>query len=322
MRPPDRGAAALPDDVRDAARELRRTEDAGLRAKIESWMDEQIAQRGPLPKPPPKRDEPRREKPLPQAMDAFVAPPAPTGPCGRCGAELPDGTMCVACAAADWRRSVQLALDPARASVPEEARSILDFDEEAFGARCQRIRVNGEELSPRAAAHRAAFRMLGGDLLIAYVFDRAVQNKSSRNGKSVFAARVMAHVLDAGLEAGASAGALDLEPRMLSTARRARWHHAVDTSERTANGPSTFDLAMQASILVLDDAGQEPTESYIGRDAQALNRKLILKRWAICRPTLITSFLDSEGIHKAYAGGVHGRIFDDSRAITIEVCNG
>ena len=315
----DRSAAVLPDDIRDAARELRRNEDADARSKIEAWMEEQIARRGPLPPAPPKREEPQRDPHLCQAMEAFVAPPAPNGPCGRCRAALPDGTICAACAAADWGRSVQSALEPARASVPEEARDVLNFDEESFGGRCRRVRVNGEDMPPGHAAYRVALRALSGDLLIAYIFDRAVQGKSSRSGKSAFAALAMAHILDAGITAGTSSGPLDLEPKTLSAARRARWHHAVDTSERAANGPSSFELALQASILILDDAGQEPTESYIGRDAQALNRKLILKRWTLCRPTLITSFLDSDGIHKVYAGGVHGRIFDDSRSITIEV---
>lgn len=70
--------------------------------------------------------------------------------------------------------------------------------------------------------------------------------------------------------------------------------------------------AIRASVLVLDDLGQES-------DAYRSDVEYVIAcRHNLAKPTIFTTFLDGTGIGRRYGGGVGRRVYDKSVAIVLE----
>lgn len=82
-------------------------------------------------------------------------------------------------------------------------------------------------------------------------------------------------------------------------------------------GSPKFGIAIRASILILDDNGQETSKKDDGASSAAraaATKDVLLSRWNEGRPTILTTYLDDAEIEDLYGGGVFGRIFSDDRS--------
>lgn len=70
--------------------------------------------------------------------------------------------------------------------------------------------------------------------------------------------------------------------------------------------------AIRASVLVLDDLGQE-SDAY-----RSDVEYVIASRHNLAKPTIFTTFLDGAGIGRRYGGGVGRRVYDKSVVIVLE----
>jgi len=310
----------IPPEISDMA------DDAARAQALEAWLVAEAARRPPLPPPRPREERPE-DPPLFARLDAGAGPialPGP-GPCRRCGEALERVGICPRCAAAMLAAEVEASLRPARESVPPEYRWALTPDAPELAERCRRVRSELGEHSAASFARKAALRLClppseDRSLLVLVIGGQTEEN--SRHGKSVLAARIAHEILAAGAASGL-VGEPPVETRMLGIARRTRWVSALELSERAVSTErSSYERAMEASILVLDDLGQEGRETYAGKERAALAGKLLMMRWPLGRPTILPTYLGPAGIADVYLGGVHGRLFDDARATRVEVSRG
>lgn len=215
---------------------------------------------------------------------------------------------------------VELYFAAARASIPEEFTWVRHAGAE-LAERCP-ARTDGGAVNPRAVAWRAAADLLGGKKLMFSIFSPET-GPNSRTGKSVLAARILYALIERGASLAAKLWPIPTpEPMHISIARRARWVQAITLSDRAEKGEvPVFDAALAASVLILNDPGQD-AEGYHGAERRVTTRKLLLLRWDLKRPTVIAHSIPDSEIVGTYGGGVHGRMFDPVRSARIEVSNG
>lgn len=297
---------------------------------LDSWLDEQIRARRAQGMVTPL---PRAEGPAPPdpasllegigCVARFELPSVAPSACrGGCGAVLTPPGVCEACAAK--RRAAEIEAHFARAvgSVPPEFQWVRDAGGE-LDERCP-VCSEGGRVNPRAVAWRAAADLLVGRKLLIAISSPATGD-SSRTGKSALAARILFALVDRGAALAAKSWPLPVpEPRDASIARRARWMQAVSLADRVVRPGdiAPVERAEIASVLVLNDVGQENAEGWGGAERRAVVRKLLLLRWDLGRPTVITHALTEQSLADWYGGGIHGRIYDDARGARIEVRRG
>lgn len=301
----------------------------GLTAtELEQWVDEQLANyaRKGIVIPPPRAAEaapltPERASLLAGIGEVavFREPAAAPSPCrAGCGVVVELPGVCSACAARARDAEIELYFAPARASIPDEFAWIRRAGAE-LRERCP-VRTESGTVNPRAVAWRSAMDLIERRKLIVAISSPASGN-TSRAGKSVLAARIMYSVIDRGQAFAAQHWPLSVpEPEAVSVARRCRWVQAVSLADRPEQGQvSAFDRALEAPLIVLNDLGQEDAEGFGGAERRAASKKLVILRWDLGRPTMITHALAASEIATGYGGGVHGRMLCDVRSATIFV---
>jgi DNA replication protein DnaC len=131
-------------------------------------------------------------------------------------------------------------------------------------------------------------------------------------GKTSLAAAMLSRIIDDGLDENAT-------PRGLKRATGARFVDALELRKAVAEhalGAGEAPLlraAMRASILLLDDVGQELQL----RTAMNPVVEVIRHRHAQSMPTWITTFLDPEDMTRAYDVALRRRVYDDAKLIRI-----
>lgn len=257
----------------------------------------------------------------------FEPPRAGRYPCARsCGqrTELPG--LCEACALFLRIEDADAVLAPARTSIPETFRWASANDP----ALAQRVALHGKDVN--SLVGRMVESMLDGSRLL-YV----IRGPNSGPGKTSLACAVLTSIIDTARSAlleqsqivsdrrGVSPGLVRAEPRAVYLGRAARFYSEVnvmppreiaETSTR-----STFSLALEASILVVDDLGKVSgarADAAQGSNRREVTTELIDQRWNRGAPTIVTTFLTNEQLVAMYDGGIYRRGFTDDRGRVIE----
>ena len=226
------------------------------------------------------------------AMLANGAAPPPSGPprCARCDQQVQRiGRLCAGCEEADRRSLREAALRVARESIPPAFRN-LDVQEVR---RRTKVDLETLELARISATHL-----------------RVVLVGASGFGKSTLACWMLREVIEAGVD-GARAG--------FERARRALFVdapalcRAVRDHRLGAGDAPLLGSALGASVLVLDDVGQE-LELRMSCNPVV---EVLRERHAQERATWVTTFLSPEALAKAYGSGTARRILDGAVMISV-----
>jgi DNA replication protein DnaC len=211
--------------------------------------------------------------------------------CVRCGqreVDRPNG-MCGDCEAAERRGRRLAALRVARSSIPPAFR---DLDEQEVRSRTS--------LSPdiMIQAQQAMSR------------SRLVLVGRSGFGKTTLACWLLGRVIEAGVDGGQEA---------FDHGRRARFVDAPSLCRAVRDHPfghgraPLVTQAVRASVLVLDDVGQELEMRLADNPVVEVVREL----HAAGGQTWVTTFLVPEAFEEAYGSGTARRVFDRAAVIAL-----
>ena len=226
------------------------------------------------------------------AMLARGEAPPPVGPprCARCEREvLRVGLLCADCRTIERRQLREGALRLARDSIPPAFR---DLDAQKVR---QRTRLAQDTLE---LVQTATTRL------------RVVLVGASGLGKTTLACWMLQQLLDA---------AIDGPRGTFERARRALFVDAPGLCRAVREHPlgagdaPLLDRAFRASVLVLDDVGQELEL----RMASNPVVEVIRERHAAERTTWVTTFLAPEAVEKGYGSGTARRVFDGAEVISV-----
>jgi DNA replication protein DnaC len=226
------------------------------------------------------------------AMLARGESPRDVGParCARCDRDVARvGLLCAECQALDRRQLREAALRAARESIPPAFRAI-----DAQQVR-QRTKVDAGTLErARAATTRLRVVLVG----------------ASGFGKTTLASWMLRQILDPGVDGA---------PEVFGRARRALFVDAPALCRAVRDHPlgagdaPLLESALRASVLVLDDVGQElelrmPCNPVV---------EVIRERHAANRATWVTTFLSPAGLEKGYGSGTARRVLDGAAVISV-----
>ncbi len=269
---------------------------ADLAAEIERRLA-LIPRRAPV-------DVQREEPAVPEPSDGgmFVFPEPGVYPCVRCMSFVDRPGVCDGCGDALRAEEYGRMSAAALASIPEAYNCAGDD-------LVQRVRTNTKAGPERAAAVAAAEIGSGALLMVTFV-------GLARAGKSSLAAAVMRAVVHAGAAAHvghkdpAPTNRLDAlpptEPRRVGLGRGARW---IEAGRLWRDGRRTEEasIAEHCPMAVIDDVGQEVTEPGARAD---VTKEVLLTRWRMRLPTIVTTGLTPQAIEHLYGSGIRGRLLD------------
>jgi hypothetical protein len=230
----------------------------------------------------------------------------------------------------------------AREEAREEFRAALDSIPQAF----RWARVDAPDLASRCgfAYDDMGFalslasdvipdmvrRLLSGDVL------NCLLRGEPDAGKTSVACAIMQSVIDMGIDAWVQfcrrrprsrLAPATPEPKIVTIARGARFVAASDLLPLKVRGVEVaspkIDIAMSATLLVLDDVGEElpkRPDGYgdIANRVQA-TRDVFTARWGPERPIVATTNLSNERIMGAYTSGVLKRMALSKRVAVVEL---
>ncbi len=236
-----------------------------------------------------------------------IIPPVGAYPCrGDCKTILERPGVCEPCGNAIDAREHDATLKPALDSIPERFRWATletiaepECDKPAPGC-CigHRVRL------PRV--HRAS----AGNLLASRVI---VLIGPPGAGKSSLACALLRAVIDSGRSGMPNAGA--------ARARRARFfaarHLAPSETRDRREGPAPAALVARASVIVIDDVGQESGGSFRGEDRSSLVRDILAERHDEGSQTIVTTYADRETWCRLYGDGAARRYLDAADGVRV-----
>jgi DNA replication protein DnaC len=226
------------------------------------------------------------------SMLANGTAPAPIGPprCGRCDREVRRiGHLCPGCEHLDRRSLREAALRTARESIPPAFRNL-----------------DAQEVRRRTTVDQESLELA----LTSTARSRVVLVGASGFGKTTLACLMLRQVIEVGVD-GARAG--------FERARRALFVDAPGLCRAVRDHPlgagdaPMLERALRASVLVLDDVGQElelrmPCNPVV---------EVIRERHAQERATWVTTFLSPAGMEKGYGSGTARRVLDGAAVISV-----
>jgi DNA replication protein DnaC len=203
------------------------------------------------------------------------------------------GAFCAACRPGAIRERREAHLRAARESIPAAFRG---------------LRLGTKELSLRAPVPRNTLE----EARVALAASRVVLLGPTSSGKTSLISAMLGEVIDAGLDEHATARGFERAKRArfvdALTLRKAVSEHALGAGEAPL-----LRAAMFASILVLDDVGQDLQL----RTAMNPVVEVIRERHMQGRPTWITTFLARDEMTRAYDVSLMRRVYEDATEIAI-----
>lgn len=228
-----------------------------------------------------------------------IIPPAGRYPCnGGCGDFTVMPGVCDPCAARVQREEQDAGLAAAYASIPAEFRWARPTAQELTG------RVHKLKPGPDVEARVRAL----GDA------PRVLLHGAGGAGKTSLACAVLRHVIDAG-RYPAPAAAFNL-------ARRARFVAARCIADRRDESEPYRVLrsdCARASVLVLDDVGQEAGDGYRANDRSKLIADILADRHDANAQTIVTTFADESQWRSMYGDGIARRFWDTTRVKVVRL---
>lgn len=250
------------------------------------------------------------DKPMPfAAVFAIddIMPKLGAYPCrGDCGAVVDRPGVCPACGVELDRQAQDGALAAALASIPPAFRWARG-DAPEMATRVRRLRT----ASPAAIAERVKALALEPMVLIV---------GASGEGKTSLACAVLREIILAG-RYPAPGAAHDLARRARFRAARSLAdrdpHEAQDPDSPVERAPRA--MAARASVLLLDDVGQEAGDGYKANDRSATIKTILEDRHDAGARTIITTFAHRPMWSAMYGEGVARRYWDDERIKVVKL---
>lgn len=250
-----------------------------------------------------------------------------------CGSTVDMPGLCRSCGSAKAREEAALEFKSALDSIPEKFRWAIVASTD-LDTRCGRVLAKSGRL---LSASRDVVPRIVGQLL-----SGAVQNYVLRGdadaGKTSIACAALQLLVDRAVDAliafvrSKRIGRRIVEPpepRIVTIARGARFIAARDIAPPRDRGTGislpAFPDAIKATLLVLDDIGQEipkRDDGFAATERLQATRDVVTTRWDLQRPILGTTFLSDIQIHELYAGGVQKRLIKSKQVAVIEIHGG
>lgn len=225
---------------------------------------------------------------------------------GDCGGIVERPGVCGPCGVKRDQRAQDAALAPALASIPPEFRWAR-ADAPEMPARVRRLR----NASPASVAERVKALALEPMVLIV---------GASGEGKTSLACAVIHEIIAAGRYPAPAA--------VHEVARRARFYAArslTPRDHREATDPdaptegSPRGAAARASVLLLDDVGQEAGDGYKANDRSKVLADVLSDRHDAGARTIITTFASEARWREMYGDGVARRYWDAARVKVVRL---